>query len=61
MGSRYDSPFAHSDTKIILSLDQPSTEDNTVMVESLASPLSTRTAFSHYVALLNSQPIESDS
>jgi hypothetical protein len=54
MGSRYNPPFAYSDTKIILSLHQPSAEDNTtgrVMVESPTSPL-TRTAFS---ALLNSQ------
>jgi hypothetical protein len=49
MGSRYDAPFAYSDTKIILSFHQPSAEDNTtgrVMVESPTSPL-TRTAFSH--------------
>jgi hypothetical protein len=51
MGSRYNAPgpFAYSDTNIILSLHQPSTEDNTagrVMAESPTSPL-TRTAFSH--------------
>ena len=46
MGSRYDAPFAYSDTEIIVSLHQPSAADNTtgrVMVESPTTSPLTRT------------------
>ena len=42
MGSFYDAPFTYSDTKIIISLDEPPAEDNTtghVIVELPTSPL----------------------
>ena len=58
MESHYDTPFAYSDTKTILSLHQPPAEDNAtgrrVIVESLTSPLA-RTA---HPRLLDSQPID---